>query len=59
MGFYFSRELVVFLTLLYVGGKCARLVYAWYKNIFYMIAVYLAANNKKQKLDDNMIKTRQ
>ena len=39
-----------FFTLLYVGGKYARLVYTWYKNIFRMISVlivFLAANEKK------------
>ena len=39
-----------FFTLLYVGGKYARLVYTWYKNIFFMIAVlivFLAVNEKK------------
>ena len=41
-----------FLTLLYVGVTYARLVYTWYKNIFYMIAVlivYLTANNLKMR----------
>ena len=28
-------------TLQYVGGTYARLVYTWYKNIFYMIAVLI------------------
>ena len=35
-------------TLLYIGGTYARLVYTWYKNVFYMIVVlivYLAAND--------------
>ena len=51
-----------FLTLFYVGGTYARLVYTWYKNIFYMIAVlmvYPSENDKRQKWGDNNIKTRQ
>ena len=34
---YWILELVVF-TLLYVGGKYARLVYNWYRNIFHTFA---------------------
>ena len=48
-------------TLLYVGGTYAGLVYTWYKNIFYMIAVlivFLSVNEKKE-CDENNIKTRQ
>ena len=40
-----------FLTLLYVGGTYARLVYIWYKNIFRMVAVLIffhAANEEKK-----------
>ena len=49
-----------FLTLLYVGGTYARLVYTWYKNISCMITVlivFLPANKKKEY--DEKIKTRQ
>ena len=50
-----------FFTLLYVGGTYARLVYAWYKNIFHMIAVLIVflAENKKREYDKNNIKTKQ
>ena len=40
-----------FFTLLYLEGTYARLVYTWYKNIFYMIAaliVYLAEKYKNR-----------
>ena len=39
---------------LYLGGKYARLVYTWYKNIFYMIAlliIYLAARYKNNETE--------
>ena len=42
-----------FFTVLYVGGTYARLVYTWYKNICYMIAViivFLTANMGKGML---------
>ena len=51
----------IMFNLLYLGGKYARLVYTWYKNIFHMIAVlivFLAVNEKKES-DENNIKTRQ
>ena len=63
---YLRRFLLItrtlsFFNLLYAGGKYARLVYTWYKNISHMIAVlivFLAANEKKES-DENNIKTRQ
>ena len=42
-----------FLTLLYVRGTYARLVYNWYKNIFCTIAVlivFFAVNGKNRNL---------
>ena len=52
MGFFLLVRNRSFFTLFYIGVTYARLVYTWYKNILYMIAVlivYLAANDKKQK----------
>ena len=50
-----------FLTLMYIGGTYALVVYIWYKNVFRMIAVLIVfcAANKKKEPDENSIKTRQ
>ena len=50
------------MTLLYVGGKYARLFYTWSKNIFHMIAVlivFLAVNGGKKESGEKNIKIRQ
>ena len=43
-----------FLTLLYIGGTYARLLYTWYTNIFHMIAVLIIFLSVGEK---NVMKT--
>ena len=57
---FFYHDNLQFFTLLYVGGKYARLVYTWYKSIFRMISVLIVFHAaKKKNLMKTISKTRQ